>query len=559
MLLELAISNFALIDDLRLEFEQGFSVLTGETGAGKSIIIDAIGMLLGSRASTDFIRTGSETAYIEGCFEIPEGIENLLEQWGIEGENTLIVSRQIQRNGRNKCRLNGKMVTLNQLQELAPFLVDIVGQHDQQSLLQVEKHIDILDGLGDREHLNLVQKVSEVYQRLHNVRSKLNELEQNERERVRRIEFLEYQTKEIEEANLSDVKEEETLLQERKRLSSIEKLSMGCQSIYAALQLGNQQERSIIDGLSSIASEITELANLDPNLSSINDTISQALIQLQDCARELRILSESYQADPYRLQIVQERLQQLNDLKRKYGSSIYEILEFAKDCYKELEELTNSEQVFEELVLEKQKLALEWDKLADQLTVKRKELAKRFEKQIEEELAQLKMEKTSFQVEITPLPQSSAKGKDDIEFLISPNVGEELKPLARISSGGELSRILLALKSITAASERIPTLILDEIDAGIGGRTAQSIAYKIRNLSKVSQVFCITHLPVIAGFATNHYLVEKFEHHQRTKVEVKRLSYSERIAEISRMLGSDQSEEITVEHAKELLRRGNAS
>ena len=381
------------------------------------------------------------------------------------------------------------MVTLNQLQELAPFLVDIVGQHDQQSLLQVEKHIDILDGLGDREHLNLVQKVSEVYQRLHNVRSKLNELEQNERERVRRIEFLEYQTKEIEEANLSDVKEEETLLQERKRLSSIEKLSMGCQSIYAALQLGNQQERSIIDGLSSIASEITELANLDPNLSSINDTISQALIQLQDCARELRILSESDHADPYRLQIVQERLQQLNDLKRKYGSSIYEILEFAKDCYKELEELTNSEQVFEELVLEKQKLALEWDKLADQLTVKRKELAKRFEKQIEEELAQLKMEKASFQVEITPLPQSSAKGKDDIEFLISPNVGEELKPLARISSGGELSRILLALKSITAASERIPTLILDEIDAGIGGRTAQSIAYKIRNLSKLVKYF----------------------------------------------------------------------
>lgn len=557
MLKELQISGFALIDKVHLTFYSGFSVLTGETGAGKSIIIDALSLLLGSRASTEMIRTGCNRAVVEGQFDAPPTIGSLLEQWGIDNQGDLILSREIYINGRNKCRINGSLATVSQLSQLGAFLVDILGQHDHQSLLNTTRHLDILDSFGDQAHNQLRQEVAFIYQQYQQTRQKILSLQNQERERLSRIDLLKYQIHEIKQAELK-VGEEDRLIKERDKLANIEKISVTTESVYGRLQEQFDDQLPLYDLIAAAISELSQLSKFDENIVPIIEMFNEALIQLEEGSRDLRTYMEEFERDPQALEKVEERLAILRALKRKYGDSEQAILDYSHKIEVELDELVNSEQTVSILQKKQDKLLAKLDQLATNLSDKRKHCAAYIEKEIEAQLQDMNMENVRFAVDISRT-ELNETGCDKIEFKISPNIGEELKQLAKIASGGEMSRIMLALKNCLAQHDQIPTLIFDEVDSGIGGHTAKRIGDKLRNLSKGFQLFAVTHLPVVAGYAENHYFVEKHEVDGRTIVTVALLDSSKRVAELARMLGGKEGQEITAAHAKELLKYGNTS
>lgn len=556
MLKELQIRNFALIEELELSFYSGFSVLSGETGAGKSIIIDALGLLLGDRASLEMIRTGADSTLVSGSFSYDEDVASLLDEWGMLAEGELILAREINLSGRNKCWINGRLATVSQLSTLGPHLVDIVGQHDSQSLLNSHGHAQLLDTYGGDNHLKLLKQTNQAAEKWLAIKAEQRRLQKDDRERNRRIDLLVYQLEEIENANLQPGEDGELQL-ERSRLANLDRIRHSLHYAVGTLGETYEERESLLNTLSSIEAELNRASTLDSSLEGLTQRYLEVSINLHDLYAELRDYLETLPADPSRLNAIEERLDLIDGLKRKYGPTVEEILAYAERAQEELTMLENASERAEGLEEESLRWQEIWKKKAALLTESRKKSALQLEQQIEEQLADLSMESTRFKVQFSPAQNNSPRlgGQEDIEFMMAANLGEELKPLAKIASGGELSRVMLAIKAILVEAEQTPTVIFDEIDAGIGGRTAVALGEKLQSLSKLRQVLCVTHLPQVASYGTHHYSVRKISQGERTSVEVGILQEDERVEELTRMLGGTSDERVTSEHARQLLRK----
>lgn len=550
MLVELHIRDFALIDDLRFEVGPGFSVLTGETGAGKSIIVDALSTALGERTGPEVIRTGAEKCIVEAVFNTAESsaAAKAASDLGFDVEDdTLILSREISRNGRSQARINGRPATASALRAITSCLIDVHGQHEHQSLLMVPLHGQVLDAWIGEDAADLRAKAEHLHSRLQALRAEQQRLQSDERERERMLDLYKFQLAEINAAHL-DEGEEDLLIAEKNRLANAEKLYTAACEIRAALA---GDEGCAVDRLSEAARAAQRIEALDPSISAIRESLGTALIAAQEAATSILSYIDEVEANPARLEDVEERLELIRVLKRKYGDTITDVLKYGAELTGKIDDLANAEERSSQLA--NSIAALERD-LADvcvKLTAVRTEASQEFSDRVEEELAELAMEKTSFEVSIAPC-EPGPTGADSIEFLISPNAGEPVKPLARIASGGEMSRIMLALKTVMARSE-VPTLVFDEIDTGIGGLTAQVLGDKMASLADKCQVLCVTHLPQIASKASCHYSVSKVTEGGRTRVELRRLADEERVAELARMLGADETSGVAAEHAREML------
>ncbi|HHX38601.1 MAG TPA: DNA repair protein RecN, partial [Armatimonadetes bacterium] len=495
MLSELHITDFALVDELSIRFGPGLNVLTGETGAGKSIIIDAISAILGMRADYDLIRTGAQRAVVQAAFDVSDAPEAraAATEAGIESEeDLLLVTRELQASGKSQCRVNGRLATVSMLRALGRTLIDVHGQHEHQSLLSVSRHLDLLDAWAGPEVMELRARFAERFRALASLDEQIEKLTTDARDRARKVDLYQFQIQEIDAAGLHDGEEEE-LEAERLRLANAEKLFLNAGQAYDRLR----GDDALLDGLAACQELLEGLAEVDRSASSLLDTVGSALYQLEDAAKELRTYRDSIEFNPERLEEVQERLIALQHLKRKYGDTIAEILAYREQLAADLDGLTHSEEREAELRQQREAVHAEVTALAEQLTHLRRETTGRFQDAVEAELAALAMEQTRFRVALE-IGALGPTGTDRVEFLISPNPGEPLKPLARIASGGELSRVMLALKSILARVDRVPTLIFDEVDVGIGGRTAHVIGEKLAALGKEKQVLCVTHLPQVA-------------------------------------------------------------
>jgi DNA repair protein RecN (Recombination protein N) len=566
LLVELNIKNFAIIDDLNLRFSPGFNVLTGETGAGKSIIIDAVSTLLGGRAESEYIRAGTEESRVEGIFHLDEAMQaailSLLEEDELEGEDdeTLILAREIRRSGRNICRVNGRAVTLGTLERIAQGLVDIHGQSEHLSLLRVREHVNLLDRYANLWPLR--SQVADKVSALRQVQRELKELLRDERELARRADLLEYQAQEIAAARL-EVGEEEELGAERNRLANAERLTELTDEAYRALGEGEEGQASAIDLLDLVVRNLSSVEKMDPSLAERRQVAEEISYQLEDLVQSLRAYCDQIEFDPVRLRQVEERLDLIYSLKRKYGDSIEEVLAFGQAAQRELEAITHSEERVEELQVEEDRLLHEVGDLAAQLSAQRREAGDRLSAAIEAELADLNMERACFGVSIEQSEDADgawvgdkgyafdSTGIDRVEFLIAPNVGEPLKPMVKIASGGETSRLMLALKAILSAADETPTLIFDEIDQGIGGRAGGVVGYKLWKLSPKHQVLCVTHLPQLAGYGDTHYKVGKRVVGERTVASVQKLEVDGQLEELAQMLGTVT--EVTRHSAQEIL------
>jgi DNA repair protein RecN (Recombination protein N) len=559
MLQELRIKNFAIIDELDLSFSKGFNILTGETGTGKSIILNAVQLLLGDRASEELIRSSEEEASVEALFDISENREvkgRIQEKGqrlsGVEEKDSLLVRRVVSRSGRGKAFINGNLATLGMLSEIGEELLSIYGQHEHQSLQRVDTHIDILDEFGElmelrEEFQNLFQRFTSLSQELERIRG---EKERREKER----ELKAFQSKEIEKAGIR-IGEEEALKEEKKVLAHAKKLT---DFANASEEVLYSTEGSAIERIQSVLHQGKEMAMIDPSLSPIFKNLDGALIQLEEVALALRDYSKRIEVNPGRLEEIEIRLEEIDRLKRKYGSTEADILRFKEEVDETLSSFTSDEERLSRLVGEIGPLREEMTQRAQKLSRERKRVASELKRSVEKELATLGMKKTTFQVRIEDQALSH-KGKDRIEFLISPNIGEEVKPLAKIASGGELSRIMLAMKRILAIIGGRQVLIFDEVDAGIGGAIAEVVGRKLRELSKHHQVICVTHLPQIACFADRHHSVKKEVKSGRTVTVVDPLEKDARVEEIARMLGGVKVTEKTRAHAQEMMENARKS
>lgn len=555
MLTDLIIRNFAIIEELHLELVPGFIVLTGETGAGKSIILDAMALLLGDRADTDMIRSGYDVAYVEATFNLrrrhQDVITELLYREGLDQEdaNVLVVAREIRANGRNICRVNGRAVTLNLLKELVDQLVDIHGQGEHLSLLRPRSHQPLLDAFGNLD--DLCGEVTGIYTDLQKIRKELASLRQNERDRAQRADLLRFQIEEIDAARLT-VGEEDELREERTRIANVEHL---VEHVNASLELfGDMTEDgvSITDLLNQLEKEVSRLAVLDETIQPLLERLQGLIYQLTDISGELRVYNENLDFEPQRLDFIEERIELIGRLKRKYGDNIQAILTRREAAADELATIDQGEVRLDKLTLEEERLLKEFGSKAKALSIKRKEAAIRLSEIVEKELADLGMEKARFSVDIVDEPSDHGvyidqqrlafdrTGIDQVEFRVSANPGEELKPLAKVASGGETSRLMLALKTALARVDETPTLIFDEIDQGIGGRVGDVVGRKLWGLTGLAghQVIVVTHLPQLAGYADGHFHVSKRVESGRTKTLINRLDESGRIFELAAMLGT---------------------
>ena len=557
MLVELHVTNFALIDRLDLTFGAGLNILTGETGAGKSIIIDALGLALGGRAGADLVRTGFAKATVEAVFDLshaPAEVRRRLAEAGLDGdeeEDTLLVTRELVRaGGKSQCRINGRLMPVGVLKEITEGLVDVHGQHEHQSLLAADRHIDILDNWGGKDALALRQQVAALFGEAGALKRELERLRTDARERARMLDLYRFQQEELAGANLQSGEEEE-LAADRSRLANSEKLSAAASDAYATLS-GAERGAGALDALNAALAAVEHVAALDENLSPLAETLQSAVSFAEDAAHELRVYQESVEFNPERLEEIEARLDLIRTLKRKYGETLEEIIAYAAELNGKLDALENSEAREEELTADIGKAEAKLNTAAARLTKVRRKASENFAAGIARELSDLGMAATQFEVSIEAHPVTS-KGADRVEFLLSPNPGEPLRPLAKIASGGEMSRIMLAMKSVLARTGAIPTMIFDEIDVGIGGRTAQTIGDKLEALAREAQIMCITHLPQIASRAGAHFFIEKQVHEGRTTVSVAPLDSEGRVDEIARMLGGSRRSEAVVQHAREML------
>lgn len=564
MLLELRVSNLALIDHVELTFQPGLNVLTGETGAGKSILIHAIGLLLGERGAAEEVGLGKRAATVEGLFDISghPSSQHALRELGIpvEEDGMVVLSRrEITADGRSRCRINGRLATVTMLRDIGRHLVDLHGQHEHQSLLRVETHLDFLDAFGGDACQSLREQYRKVYHELKGTEERLSVLLEDEKQRAQRIDMLQFQMQEIDAAKL-EVGEEERLMEERARLANIERLREAAQACLALLS--GDEAGSAVDAVGRAAVFLRDMQSAESAAAMWTEGVQNALYQLQDVARELRNYLDKLEADPARLEDIEARLHLLTRLKRKYGDTIEQILQHRARIEEEFQSLTHrDEQV---AALEQQRAALRQQLAAwgQQLSDARRQAAKNFEQAVVTHLKSLAMENVKFAVQIEPVPSRDGnganfpfteRGMDHVEFLLSPNPGQPLRPLARIASGGELSRVMLALKTALSRRHEIPVLIFDEIDVGIGGAAAEAVGVKLKELAQYAQVFCVTHLPQIARYADAHFNVRKDITEGRTTVNVTRLNEQERVHELARMLGGAKVTEATLRHAQELV------
>lgn len=555
MLKLLTIRDFAIIDEIEVEFEDGLTVLTGETGAGKSIIIDALGLVLGGRAYTEFIRTGAQEASVEALFDISKAqkVRKTLEVLDFCKGEELLIRRIISRDGKNKVNINGKMATVSLLADITQGLVDIYGQHEHHSLLKQESHLDILDDFGGLISLR------ETYQSLWNeylaLRAQLEELIRREKERSARLDYLDFVIGEIEKANPTSGELDE-LLSEKEILRNARILMEKTHQSYERLY---SDDNSLISELKAIENSLSEVAGIDSRIADLVKSLESARFTVEDTAFALRDYAEKVESDPARLEEVEERIGVLTRICKKYGGSIESALNFLEKCREEREELAEADRRITKLQKEVEEKLEEAKRLAKELGEKRRKVAVDLTRKIEAELAELGMKGSRFEVRFTKIDKEeelSQSGAETAEFFLSPNVGEELKPLIKIASGGELSRIMLAIKSVIHGGGDVPTLVFDEIDAGIGGSSAEVVGRKMRKLAKTSQVLCVTHLPQIASFAHHHKSVSKLVKGLRTVTRVSGLCKDERINELARMLAGTAMTESAIRTAREMLERG---
>jgi len=557
MLLELDISDFALIDNIRLNLENGLNVLTGETGAGKSIIIDAVNMVLGERADTDIVRTGAEKAVVEALFKCDgiQGLDEVLQQMGIEPEQdkTLVLGREI-KSGRSISRINGRPVPLSSIRKLSRRMIDIHGQHQHQSLLDVQNHIEILDQFGGNEVIEQRQKVASMYGRLHKLKKALEEIRISEMERERNIDLYSYQIGEIEKAELKEGEDDE-LIRRRDVLANAENIFQSMAQSYQLLYGGEDGSGAgLVDGLGQVCQNLAPFTDMDREIGDFYKAVESSCIMLREITRDIRKYLDGFEFDSKQLNFIEERLHLINGLKRKYGHTIEDILEYCLEKTQELERLKNSQREKDSLKKEIAVLEKGFEIECDVLTGLRKEAADFLAKNATSEIAKLGMTNGAFEVCIKKTAGFTERGTDTVEFMFSANLGEPLKPLSRIASGGEMSRVMLAIKTCLANSDSIPTLIFDEIDAGISGRTAQVVAQQLANVSGKHQVVCVTHLPQIAAMADNHYLISKEEKDGHTYTRLKVLDREDRVRELARLLGGKEVTALTIKHSEEMLK-----
>lgn len=552
MLQELSIKDFAIIDEIQISFQPKMTVLTGETGAGKSIIIDALGLLAGGRGSTEFIRKGEKKAVIQGLFTLPREANtyNILEEYGIDSEDgQIILQRDLYRGGRNICRINGMMVNLATLRKVGETLIDIHGQNEHQELMKPENHIDLLDEY-DKKTSELRNQYQVVYQNYRKLKLSMEKKEADEKAWVQRLDMLNFQVKEIGEAGLK-INEEDELVEEKNKLDNF-------QAIHDALELSYQilsgEKIDVVGNLGNAMNELSDVSDLSENLQEINTKISDAFYSLEDVARDISDELDSMEWNGERLNEIEERLELIHQLKRKYGDTIEDILHYHSRIVKELREMENAEQNSEKQERQLSEALKKVKELAIKLSKQRKKSAKKLEKMIHEQLSALYMDKAVFEVKFLNNSKLYSKGIDKVEFYIQTNPGEEMGPLAKIASGGELSRIMLALKTIFSQKMGVTSIIFDEVDTGVSGRVAQAIAEKISQISNNSQVLCITHLPQVAAIADNHYYISKSVNDGRTETSLEELDEKQKIREIARMLSGSEITELTLKHAEELIK-----
>jgi len=560
MLLELVVENYAVVERLRVNFHAGLNLLTGETGSGKSIVVDALGLLLGGRASAEMIRTGETRARVAGIFDVREqtAIRRLLEPSGLEAEEgELLVEREILASGKSRAFVGSRPVSVSLLKDLAPFLADIHGQHDQQLLFSPDAQREMLDAFGN--HRELVEKIDAVFGQWRATGSELEELEHTEQEKLRLLDLWSFQRKEIESAAL-EPGEESALENERRVLNNVQRLEEAATAAYTAVYDGPESAQSLVR---VAAKRVEELARIDASLDPLREHLKAADLSLQEVSYSLRDYLGKLEANPGRLEEVELRLATIDKLKRKYGQSVPDILGFLAEVRRQIETVETAGERMEALRKRQRSLAGEYESLAADLSARRHAAARKLEKRVEEELAQLAMERTVFRVQIGPAPWS-ADGADRVEFLVSPNVGEEPRSLEKVASGGEISRIALALMTCLAGPARVKgdgpvrTLVFDEVDAGVGGGAAEGVGRRLKRLAATNQVLCVTHLPQIASFADHHYRVEKLESAGRTVALMAELDGPGRTREVGRMLSGQKLTPEALKNAEQLIKMSNS-
>lgn len=562
MLVQLHIENYALVERVVVEFGPGFNVLTGETGAGKSLIIGALGLVLGQRAHTDVLRADDRPTLVEALFDIAAypHLPAFFHALGITVEDSsLLLKRVLTRSG-SRCYINAQLATVAMLQQVGQSLVDILGQHQQQTLLQREQQLALLDSFGKLTDDSAALR--RAYERFRTLEQEYRRVRQAEQQRQQRLELVQFQLHEIEQAQLQPG-EDERLAQERHLLLHAERLYALAQNACAAIY---RNEASALDMLATAIEQLSQLASLDASQQHLRDDLQQSYYLIEEVARGLRTYAERMEVDPARLQAIEDRLADIARLQRKYGPTIAAILQYRETLRRELQEWERHSERLAALTAELGQAGQTLKSLALTLSHKRRQAAERLQQVVQQELQELNMANTVFQVAHTLRyhPQGelrlgtervalTADGIDDAEYCFSPNPGQPPRPLARIASGGELSRVMLALKSILAREDQIPTLIFDEVDAGIGGKTAEIVGEKLRHIARSHQVFCITHLPQIASYGDQHYRIAKSVHANQTITEIQPLTFSERIEEIARMSGGKEITDTTRKHAAEML------
>lgn len=552
MLLAIHIRNFALIDNADIRFISGLNMLTGETGAGKSILIDSINFILGDKQTKDIIRVGETSAYVEGIFSACiEEVNILLRENGIEIEDNIIVSREINQTGKSVSRVNGRAVTVGFLKSIGKYLIDIHGQHEHQSLLNDDSNIKILDLFCGNKLEGIKEEYTLKYNRYTSVLSDIQRISTNEKERLRMIDLLSFQTIEICEANLK-LGEDEELLSKKEILVNSGKIHSSLTNIYNKLYF-TQIGESAYDALGSSLSNFNLIDDFDPKIKAMKDTLEGIYYQLESLVEDIRNYRLSIDFNEDVLNDVEERLDTINKLKRKYGSTLEEVLSYNETSLNELSNIEKSDEILIELEAERDLLRESLEALSNDITLIRKENALRLKNLIEDELKYLGMEKSIFEVNVTSEEGFKQNGKNSVTFLMTANPGQPLKQLSKVASGGEISRVMLAIKTVIADIDSIPTLIFDEVDTGISGRTAQAVAEKMYSISKNHQILCVTHLPQIAAMSDSHLKIEKSIKGNQTLTKVRTLTKSEKIEELARMLGGALITDLTRKNALEVL------
>ena len=531
MLGQLHIKNIGIIDEITIDFDDGLNILSGETGAGKSLIIDSINAITGARFSKDIIRTGEEMAFVEAKKK--------------KKDEDLVLSREIYLNGRNICKINGRLVTVSELRELGLRLIDIHGQHDNQSLLDEKTHIKLLDGFAGDELLSLKEEYSVYYDKYKDVLNRIRKNYGDEGERARKLDLLNYQIDEIERANIK-MNEEEELQNRRKILMNSEKISSSLNNSYEIIN------SNILDGLNEAIKTMSNISELDEKYSDVFKEINDAYYNLEDAVDNLADLAMEVEFDEDEQSNIEERLNLISNIKRKYGKTIEEVLEFLNKSKAEKSFLENSEEIMTKLKNEQEEVVKKLNAISDKITEKRKDYARKIEKKINAQLQDLEMKKAYLEFQFKKSDLFLQDGKDEVELLICTNAGDELKPLSKIASGGEISRVMLAIKTVLGEYDMVPTMIFDEIDTGISGQAGKMVAEKLKIISKSHQVICVTHLPSIVAAGKTNFYIDKSVKGNKTKTLVKKLNEDEVIHEIARVIAGNDITNSALAHAREL-------